>query len=88
MDIRTEMASIRDQLGVCPQHNILFDNMTVEEQLQFYACLKGVPSNCLKAEVDLFLVDIGLTDKRNALSHELSGKYAENYNENIYFKVE
>lgn len=73
MDIRTEMSSIRDKLGVCPQHNILFDNMTVEEQLQFYACLKGVSKACLKAEVDLFLVDIGLADKRHALSSELSG---------------
>lgn len=67
------MRTIRDQLGVCPQHNILFDNMSVEEQLEFYACLKGVPRACLKAEVDLFLVDIGLTDKRKALSNELSG---------------
>lgn len=74
MDIRTEMPMIRDYLGVCPQHNILFDSMTVEEQLEFYACLKGVPKSCLKAEVDLFLVDIGLTDKRRALSNELSGK--------------
>jgi ATP-binding cassette subfamily A (ABC1) protein 1 len=73
MNIRDEMPSIRDQLGVCPQHNILFDNMTVVEQLQFYGCLKGVSKTQLDAEVELFLEDIGLTDKRNALSSELSG---------------
>jgi ABC-type multidrug transport system ATPase subunit len=73
MDIRTDMSRIRDYLGVCPQHNILFDYMTVEEQLQFYACLKGVPEYRLKSEVDSFLVDIGLADKRYLLSHELSG---------------
>ncbi|KAI6229042.1 ATP-binding cassette sub-family A member 1 [Aphelenchoides fujianensis] len=73
MDIRREMPAIRDHLGVCPQHNILFDNMTVEEQLQFYGRLKGVPSDRLQHEVELFLRDIGLTDKRDALSNQLSG---------------
>jgi ABC-type multidrug transport system ATPase subunit len=47
--------------------------MTVEEQLQFYACLKGVSKSCLKSEVNSFLDDIGLADKRHLLSTELSG---------------
>ncbi|KAI6203529.1 ATP-binding cassette sub-family A member 1 [Aphelenchoides besseyi] len=72
-DIRRDMPAIRDHLGVCPQHNILFDNMTVEEQLQFYGRLKGVPNSRLNHEVELFLKDIGLTDKRYALSNQLSG---------------
>ena len=25
LDIRTDMDSIRDSMGVCPQHNVLFD---------------------------------------------------------------
>jgi ATP-binding cassette subfamily A (ABC1) protein 3 len=62
--------------------------MTVEEQLQFYACLKGVPKNCLKAEVDLFLADIGLTDKRHAQSHELSGKFKKYVYKPLFFKAE
>ena len=40
-DIRTEMDAIRQSIGVCPQHNVLFDEMTVDEHLWFYARLKG-----------------------------------------------
>ena len=31
------MAQIRKSLGLCPQHDILFDNLTVAEHLYFYA---------------------------------------------------
>lgn len=41
-DIRTEMDKIRKNLGMCPQHNVLFDKLTVEEHLWFYSQLKGM----------------------------------------------
>lgn len=31
------MAQIRKSLGLCPQHDVLFDNLTVAEHLSFYA---------------------------------------------------
>ena len=31
-----DIISVRGSLGLCPQHNILFDNLTVKEQLEFY----------------------------------------------------
>uniref|UniRef100_A0A915CQD8 ABC transporter domain-containing protein n=1 Tax=Ditylenchus dipsaci TaxID=166011 RepID=A0A915CQD8_9BILA len=67
------MRSIRDFLGFCPQHNILFDRMTVEEQLYFYASLKGVEGDKLANEVEVTLLDIGLQVKRTALANTLSG---------------
>ena len=36
------MDAIRQSLGVCPQHNVLFDFLTVYEHLLFYARLKVV----------------------------------------------
>jgi len=36
-DIRKDLASVRSSLGLCPQHDILFDNLTVEEHLYFFA---------------------------------------------------
>jgi len=39
-DIRSEMLEIRKSLGMCPQHNVLFDVLSVEEHLWFYARLK------------------------------------------------
>ena len=36
-DIQTDIANVRKTLGLCPQHNILFDQLTVEEHLRFFA---------------------------------------------------
>jgi len=35
-DICQDMALIRRSLGLCPQHDVLFDNLTVREHLLFY----------------------------------------------------
>uniref|UniRef100_A0A8C5BHU5 ATP-binding cassette, sub-family A (ABC1), member 4a n=1 Tax=Gadus morhua TaxID=8049 RepID=A0A8C5BHU5_GADMO len=40
-DIHTDMDTIRLSLGMCPQHNILFKDMTVAEHILFYSLLKG-----------------------------------------------
>jgi len=36
-DIRTDIDKVRKNLGLCPQHNILFDLLTVKEHLYFFA---------------------------------------------------
>ena len=36
----TEMDAIRESLGLCPQHNVLFDRLTVKEHLEFFSALK------------------------------------------------
>jgi ATP-binding cassette subfamily A (ABC1) protein 3 len=38
--------------GICPQHDILFDTLTVEEHLQFFCKLKGMPVDQIQQEVD------------------------------------
>ena len=39
-NITNEMDLIRHSLGICPQHNVLFDRLTVAEHLGFFAMLK------------------------------------------------
>ena len=36
---------IRDKLGICPQHSVLFDRLTVSENLHFFGILKVVIHN-------------------------------------------
>ncbi|KAK6165163.1 hypothetical protein SNE40_023607 [Patella caerulea] len=72
-DIRKDIANVRSSLGLCPQHDILFDNLTVEEHLIFFAKLKGVESSKVKSEVEEMLQSINLLPKRNSLSGQLSG---------------
>lgn len=38
-------------VGVCPQFNIVFDVLTVEEHLRMFAAIKGIPSADTDAEV-------------------------------------
>jgi len=41
-DLSTDMASIHEQMGVCPQHDVLWDDLTAAEHLTFYARLRKV----------------------------------------------
>ena len=59
--------------GLCPQHDVLFDCLTVEEHLWFFAKLKNCPSNRVKQEVDRMIESVGLADKRCVQSRALSG---------------
>ncbi|XP_065093705.1 phospholipid-transporting ATPase ABCA3-like [Ochlerotatus camptorhynchus] len=72
-DIRTDIEGVRQSLGLCPQHNVLFDEMTVTEHLKFFARLKGVSKDALSSEIDRYLKMLELPDKRNAQSQTLSG---------------
>ena len=42
-DIRSNMDQIRQSLGICPQHNVLFDRLTVMEHLKLFGRLKVSP---------------------------------------------
>jgi len=70
-DIRRNIEEIRKILGICPQHNVLFDKLTVDEHLWFYSRLKGVTPT--PAEMDKMVSDVGLPHKRNSPASSLSG---------------
>ncbi|XP_057706240.1 phospholipid-transporting ATPase ABCA1-like isoform X2 [Corythoichthys intestinalis] len=72
-DIRTELSAIRQSLGVCPQHNVLFSMLTVEEHVWFYARLKGLSEEGVKGEMEQILRDTGLPHKRRSKTSTLSG---------------
>ncbi|KAG7487527.1 hypothetical protein MATL_G00024490 [Megalops atlanticus] len=72
-DIRTDMDTIRQSLGMCPQHNILFHHLTVAEHILFYSLLKGRTQSEARREVENMLEDLGLPHKRNDEAQTLSG---------------
>ncbi|XP_062888600.1 phospholipid-transporting ATPase ABCA1-like isoform X1 [Mobula hypostoma] len=72
-NIFTEMDTIRKSLGICPQHNVLFDILTVEEHIWFYGRLKGLTEEEVKEEIKLMIEDIGLEHKRQEQTKNLSG---------------
>uniref|UniRef100_A0A8D2PRP9 ATP-binding cassette sub-family A member 2 n=1 Tax=Zosterops lateralis melanops TaxID=1220523 RepID=A0A8D2PRP9_ZOSLA len=72
-DIRTEMDKIRKNLGMCPQHNVLFDRLTVEEHLWFYSQLKSMAEEEIRKEMDKMIEDLELSNKRHCQVQTLSG---------------
>ncbi|XP_076463176.1 phospholipid-transporting ATPase ABCA1-like isoform X2 [Babylonia areolata] len=72
-DIQTSIDEIRQSLGMCPQHNVLFELLTVEEHIWFYARLKGMPEADVKREMTQMIKDVGLPHKRREMSRNLSG---------------
>uniref|UniRef100_A0A8C0H2Z1 P-type phospholipid transporter n=1 Tax=Chelonoidis abingdonii TaxID=106734 RepID=A0A8C0H2Z1_CHEAB len=72
-DIRSELSTIRQNLGVCPQHNVLFDLLTVEEHIWFYARLKGLSEKKVEEEMQQMVMDVGLPHKLKARTSKLSG---------------
>uniref|UniRef100_A0A8C2DMD2 ATP-binding cassette, sub-family A (ABC1), member 4b n=1 Tax=Cyprinus carpio TaxID=7962 RepID=A0A8C2DMD2_CYPCA len=72
-DIRTEMDAIQQSLGMCPQYNILFNHLTVEEHILFYSLLKGRDRKEAMQEAENMLEDLGLPHKRNEEAQNLSG---------------
>jgi ATP-binding cassette, subfamily A (ABC1), member 3 len=72
-DVQNEMAQIRNFLGVCPQHDILFDDLTVKEHLLLFAAFKGMKSSDIPQAVEKMISDLDFIDKTNYKSKNLSG---------------
>ena len=58
--IDNQMSSIRQSLGLCPQHNMLFSDLTVEEHLIFFAMLKGLTMSAAKQQTSQYITKLDL----------------------------
>lgn len=73
-NIRTHISDVRGSVGLCPQHNILFDELTVREHIIFYSRVKGMDSmRDIETEVNRYLRLIDLENKADSPSKTLSG---------------
>jgi ABC-type multidrug transport system ATPase subunit len=72
-DLNTDIDQIRESMGFVPQHNVLFDGMSVINHLYFYARLKNRSASDTKTEIERLLIDTGLENKRNEMAKTLSG---------------
>jgi ATP-binding cassette subfamily A (ABC1) protein 1 len=68
-----KLSSIRSDLGVCPQHDVLWPELTVNEHLYLFAALKGVPPTSVESEAARSLELVGLTEKALVRVAALSG---------------
>ncbi|PAA89137.1 hypothetical protein BOX15_Mlig015942g2 [Macrostomum lignano] len=60
-------------VGYCPQHNPLFDSITVMEHLEFYSRIRGVPKNVAAKQIPNLVNGLGLSEHRDKQAEQLSG---------------
>ena len=71
--VGNELSQVRRDISLCPQHNILWPELTCEQHLRFYAALKGCTGKQADAAVSEMLHAVDLMDKKDYVSDELSG---------------
>ncbi|KAL7012162.1 hypothetical protein ACKWTF_014662 [Chironomus riparius] len=74
-DIRnhSDMTMIRRMTGVCPQHDILFDDLTPREHLYFFAAVRGIDESEIESEVTKTIKDCDLGENSDTVVKHLSG---------------
>ncbi|KAF5274074.1 hypothetical protein FQR65_LT04472 [Abscondita terminalis] len=72
-DIKKNINDIRSSLGLCPQHNLQFTDLTVLEHILFFAMLKGLSYREARSEAVKLLERMNLSQKHNCLASALSG---------------
>ncbi|ETK86251.1 hypothetical protein F441_09243 [Phytophthora nicotianae CJ01A1] len=73
LSLMHDMGEIRQSLGLCFQHDVLYGELTVEEHLLFYGRVKGYRGAALREEVNTKITEVGLTEKRHVFAGSLSG---------------
>lgn len=71
--IKTELDQVQLQMGVCPQFDILWPDLTVEEHLYFYARLKGISPKNETVMVSQAMAEVYLTKFAKYKTRQLSG---------------
>ena len=75
LDFRRESAEIKKRVGYMTQRFSFYEDLTIEENLDFIAQIYGVPER--KSAVQKSLERLGLADRRKQLAGELSGGWKQ-----------
>ena len=76
-DIRHESEQIKQHIGYMTQRFSLYEDLTVQENLDFYAGIYGVPRRTRKHRVAEVLAATGLVARRKQLAGTLSGGWKQ-----------
>ncbi len=76
-DINHEAERIKERIGYMTQRFSLYEDLTVSENLRFYAGLYGVPRARRRARVVSVMERAGLLDRANQLGGTLSGGWKQ-----------
>ena len=72
-DVVKQFAEARKLIGYCPQHDAIFELMSVEEHLWFYSTIKGIPTSRRQQSIDEAIRELDLENYRHKTAGSLSG---------------
>jgi ABC-2 type transport system ATP-binding protein len=76
-DVATQPEEIRQNIGYMSQKFSLYDDLTVEENIEFFGGVYGVPDAALSVRRDYVLKMAGLEEKRTTMTRLLSGGWKQ-----------
>lgn len=76
-DVRRDPEAIKARIGYMSQRFSLWADLTVEENVEFYAGVYGLRGREAPEQVDRWLDRVGLLDRRGDLTATLSGGYRQ-----------
>jgi ABC-2 type transport system ATP-binding protein len=76
-DLATEAERIKQRIGYMTQRFSLYEDLSVVENLTFYAGIYGVPRDKRRARVDEVLERAGLGERRKQIAGTLSGGWKQ-----------
>jgi len=76
-DIAKEPERIKERIGYMTQRFSLYEDLTVYENLEFYAGIYGIPRRDRRARLDEVIATAGLGDRRKQLAGTLSGGWKQ-----------
>jgi ABC-2 type transport system ATP-binding protein len=77
LDVATEPEAIRKCIGYMSQKFSLYDDLTVEENIDFFTGMYGVPREVRAQRKQYVLEMANLTDRRSAMTRTLSGGWKQ-----------
>ena len=66
------MNNFRTKIGICPQNDVLFDQLTIREHLEMFCIIKGCESDNLDEEINKILHDFEIYDIQYEIAKNLS----------------
>ena len=77
IDVSRDPETIRQNIGYMSQKFSLYDDLTVEENLDFFGGVYGVPAERLREREEFVLRMAGLTEQRSRMTRLLAGGWKQ-----------
>lgn len=72
-DVRSSLSQAFEAMGYCPQHDALWEPITLQEHMECYALVRGIPKDEVKDVVAFFIENLKLQEHAKKHSKKLSG---------------